>query len=114
MIQSAQTTKNAFNYGTQTFTIFSRIGRSNKIELKDSYLSVILHKDSRELVGFLWGGNLCELMCFCFLFGASSKNLQNYKIIKSSSFSFNKSYDMNHNLSSQYFDIIYLLILETI
>ena len=37
-----------------------------KIDLKNAYFSVPLHKDSRKLVRFLWAGNLYEFLCLCF------------------------------------------------
>ena len=37
-----------------------------KIDLKDTYFSVPLHKDSRNLVRFLWAGNLYGFLCLCF------------------------------------------------
>ena len=43
-----------------------------KIDLKDGYFSVPLHKDSRDLVRFHWAGILYEFLCLCFCFGTSS------------------------------------------
>ena len=37
-----------------------------KIDLKDAYFSVPLHKDSRNLVRFLWAGNLYGFLFLCF------------------------------------------------
>ena len=37
-----------------------------KIDLKDAYFNVPLHKDSRKLVRFLWAGNLYKFLCLCF------------------------------------------------
>ena len=44
-----------------------------EIDLKDAYFSVLLHKDSRKLVRFLWEGNLYEFLCLCFGLGAAPR-----------------------------------------
>ena len=46
-----------------------------EIDLKDAYFSVLLHKDSRKLVRFLWEGNLYEFLCLCFGLGATPRIL---------------------------------------
>ena len=46
-----------------------------EIDLKDAYFSVLLHKDSRKLVRFLWEGNLYEFLCLCFGLGAAPRIL---------------------------------------
>ena len=44
-----------------------------KIDLRDVYFSVPLHKDSRKLVRFLWAGNLYEFLHLCFGLGPASR-----------------------------------------
>ena len=44
-----------------------------KIDLKDEYFSVPVHKDSRKLKRFLWAGNLYEFLCLCFGFGPAPR-----------------------------------------
>ena len=46
-----------------------------KIELKDAYFRVSLHKDSGKLVQFLWLGNLYEFLCLCFSLVAAPRIL---------------------------------------
>ena len=42
-----------------------------KIDLKDAYFSIPVHKDSRKAVRFLWAGNLHEFLYLCFGLGAA-------------------------------------------
>ena len=67
-----------------------------KIDLKDGYFSVPLHKDSRDLVRFHWAGILYEFLCLCFCFGTSSQII--HKAIKGSNLRFETSGDKVCNL----------------
>ena len=42
-----------------------------KLDLKDAYFSVPIHKSSRKYLRFLWEGNLYEFLCLCFGLGRS-------------------------------------------
>ena len=46
-----------------------------EIDLKGAYFSVLLHKDSRKLVRFLWEGTLYEFLCLCFGLGGAPRIL---------------------------------------
>ena len=46
--------------------VFQKRDYMCKRDLKDGYFSVPLHKDSRNLVRFLWAGNLYVFLCPCF------------------------------------------------
>ena len=46
--------------------VFQKRDYMCKRDLKDGYFSVPLHKDSRNLVRFLWAGNLYGFLCLCF------------------------------------------------
>ena len=37
-----------------------------ELDLKDSYFSVPLSKESRKIIRFWWTGNLYEFLCLCF------------------------------------------------
>lgn len=44
-----------------------------KIDLKDAYFSVLLHKDFRKYLRFHWKGNLFEFLCLCFDLGPAPR-----------------------------------------
>ena len=44
-----------------------------KIDLKDAYFSIPVHKDSRKAVRFLWAGNLHEFLYLCFGLGPAPR-----------------------------------------
>ena len=44
-----------------------------KIDLKDAYFSVALHRSSKKYVRFQWGGTLYEFQCLMFGLGPAPK-----------------------------------------
>ena len=44
-----------------------------KVDLKDAYFNVPLHKDSRKLVRLLWSGNLYEFLYLCLGLGPAPR-----------------------------------------
>ena len=44
-----------------------------KLDLKDPYFSVPLHKDSKKMIRFQWSGNLYEFLCLCFGLGPAPR-----------------------------------------
>ena len=37
-----------------------------KLDLKDAYICIPLHKESRKFVQFQWDGKLYDFLCLCF------------------------------------------------
>ena len=44
-----------------------------KLDLKDAYFCVTLHKESRKFVRFQWDGKLYEFLCLCFVLGPAPR-----------------------------------------
>ena len=44
-----------------------------KLDLKDAYFCVTLHKESRKFVRFQWDGKLYEFLCLCFGLGPAPR-----------------------------------------
>ena len=74
-----------------------------KIDLKDAYFNIPLHKDSQKLVRFLWAGNLYDFQCLCFGLGPAPRIFY-IIIIKGSNVSFERSDDKCHNLCQRFID----------
>ena len=66
-----------------------------KLDLKDAYFTIPLHIDSRQLVRFLWEGNLYEFSCLCFRLWSSSINI--YKNNESTLNNFKKIVKLHDN-----------------
>ena len=53
--------------------VLQKGGYMCKVDLKEAYFSVPLHKDSRKLVRFLWLGNFYQFLCLCFGLGPAPR-----------------------------------------